>query len=98
MKVVAIEYPTPLEKCDRLNDNIDVWVKLENGNSYCITAATVNWICSCVGTKYLPSGAPDIIVHELDHQLIKEAINEFAQGDAFWLRVYSMSNGDEIPD
>lgn len=98
MKVFSIEYPTSLEKCDRLNDNIDVFVKLENGNSYCITVATSDWICDRVGTKYLPSGAPDIIVKELEYKLIEEAINEYAEGDAYWLRVYSMSHGDQIPD
>lgn len=98
MKVVSIEYPTPLEGCSRLNDNIDVFVELENGNSYCVTVATVDWICARTGTKYLPCGAPNIIVKELQQQLIEEAIDEYAADDAYWLRVFSMSHGDKIPD
>lgn len=46
----------------------------------------------------MPSGAPDIIVKELRSDLIEEVIKEYAEGDAYWLRVFSMSGGDEIPD
>ena len=99
MKVVSVEYPTPIENgCDKKNDNIDVFVMLENGKSYCVTVATVDWICNRVGERYLPIGAPDIIVKELDYKLIEEAVNEYAEDDAYWLRVYSMSHGDDIPD
>lgn len=97
MKINSIEYPVPLESCNRLNDNIDIFVKLENGNEYCITVATINWISHCIGRKYLPSGAPHLIVKELDYQLIEEAVKEYAKDDAYWLRVFSMSYGDEIP-
>lgn len=55
MKIITIEYPIPLEKCNKINDNIDIFVKLENRNSYCITVATIDWICDYVGTRYLPS-------------------------------------------
>lgn len=41
MKVISIEYPTPLKNCNIKNDNIDIFVKLENGNKYCITVATI---------------------------------------------------------
>ena len=98
MKVVSVEYPVSLEDCNRVNDNIDVFVKLENGKHYCVTVATVEWIQTNVGAGYLSCGAPDIIVKELKPQLIEEAVNEYAEGDAYWLRVYSMSRGDEIPD
>ena len=99
MKVLSIEYPTPIENgCDKKNDNIDVFVMLENEKSYCVTVATMDWIYNRVGERYLPIGAPDIIVKELDYKLIEEAVNEYAEDDAYWLRVYSMSHGDDIPD
>lgn len=98
IKVISIDYPVTIDSCDQLNDNIDVFVKLENGNQYCVTVATVDWICNSVGKRYLPSGGPDIIVKKLNRQLIEEAINEYAEEDAYWLRVFSMSYGDEIPD
>lgn len=98
MKVISIEYPFSLETCNSLHDNIDVFIKLENGNRYCVTVATIEWVRNCVGMKYLPSGAPNIVVKELKKQIIEEAINEYAEDDAYWLRVFSMSYGDVIPD
>ena len=41
MKVISIEYPTSLNNCNIKNDNIDIFVKVENGNKYCITVATI---------------------------------------------------------
>lgn len=43
-----------------------------------------------MGERHLPSGSPDLIVKELQNQLIEDA--------AYWLRVFSMSYGDEVPD
>lgn len=59
IKVISIEYPTPLKNCNIKNDNIDIFVKLENGNKYCITVATIDWISDHVGERHLPSGSPD---------------------------------------
>ena len=51
------------ETCLKLDviliDNIDIFVKLENGNKYCITVATIDWISNHVGERHLPSGSPD---------------------------------------
>ncbi len=98
MKVISIEYPTSLKDCNITNDNIDIFVKLENGNKYCITVATIDWISDHVGTRYLPSGSPDLIVKELQNQLIEETVKEYSEDDAYWLRVLSMSYGYEVPD
>ncbi len=98
MKVISIEYPVPLEKCDATKDNIDVFVKLESEKNYCITIATSEWMREYIGDSYLPCGAPMIVVKRLDKTLIEKVINEYAEDDAYWLRVYSMSYGDIIPD
>ena len=98
MKVESIIYSTALDTCNKINDNIDIFVTLENKKSYCVTIATVDWICEQVGRRYLPSGAPDIIVKELDKTLIEAAVEQYAKEDAYWLRVYSMSYGDAIPE
>ncbi len=74
MKINSIEHPVPLESCNRLNDNVDVFVKLENGNEHCITVATIYWISNCIGRKCLPSGAPHLIVKELEFQLKDELL------------------------
>lgn len=98
MKVISIEYPTPLKNCNIKNDNIDFFVKLENGNKYCITVAKVDWIIDHVGERHLPSGSPDLIVKELQNQLIEDAVKEYSEDDAYWLWVFSMSYRDEVPD
>lgn len=98
MKVISIEYPTPLKNCNIINDNIDIFVKVENGNKYCITVATIDWISDHVGERHLPSGSPDLIVKELQNQLIEDAVKEYSEDDAYWLRVFSMSYRDEVPD
>jgi len=98
MKVISVEYPVPLDKCDKLNDNIDVFVTLENGNTYCVTVAAIGWLSNYAAKGFVPSGAPFIIVRELEPDLIEKAINEYSENDAYWLRVYSMSHGDAIPD
>ena len=101
MKVTAIEYPTPLERCDPLNDNIDVLVTLENGHTYCITVGTVEWLRMDIqknGKKYQLPCAPSLIVAELRKDIIAEAVQDYACGDAYWLRVLSLSVGDRLPE
>lgn len=70
---------------------------MENGNKYCITVIAIDWISDHVGTRYLPSGAPDLIVKELQKHLIEDAVREYSEDDAYWQRVFSMSYGDEVP-
>ena len=98
IKVISIEYPTPMKNCNIKNDNIDIFVKLENGNKYCITLTTIDWISNHVGERHLPSGSPDLIVKELQNQVIEDAVKEYSEDDAYWLRVFSMSYGDEVSD
>lgn len=95
MNVRKIEYPTAW--VDSENDNIDVFVTLENGNSYCVTVATVKWVNEHVTKNgYLPPSV-HIIISKLSYDNIKKAINAYAADDAYWLRLYSVSSGDEIP-
>jgi len=51
-----------------------------------------------VGERHLPSGSPDLIVKELQNQLIEDAVKEYSEDDAYWLRGFSMSYGNEVPD
>lgn len=51
-----------------------------------------------MGERHLPSGSPDLIVKELQNQLIEDAVKEYSEDDAYWLLVFSMSYGDEVPD
>jgi hypothetical protein len=96
LKISSINYPTPLEACDVICDNIDVFVKLENKKEYCVTIATIEWIIQNMDNGFLEPGAPNIIVSKLDAEIIENALNEYALEDAYWLRVFSLSYGDQI--
>lgn len=98
MKIIKITYPTSLEKCDIEKDNIDVFVKLENDKEYCITVATIEWIKNNMENDFYPAGPPDIIVSELKDKIIRKAIEDYSKEDAYWLRLYSISYGEEIPN
>ena len=60
MNVKNIEYPTTWS--NPMNDNIDVFVTLENGKSYCLAVATIEWINEQVAkNRYLPPSVYVII-------------------------------------
>ncbi len=97
MNVISIEYPTQLKHRDVLSDNIDIFVKLDNNTSYCITVATIKWIDDQVKRKgFLESGSPFLIVERLEENIIEKAIKDYALNDAYWLKVLSLSIGDEL--
>ena len=98
MKVLQITYPTNLDMCNKKNDNIDIFVKLENEKDYCITIATIEWIKNNMPNGYLEPFTPYIIVSELKKEIIEKAIEDFSTDDAYWLRLYSVSYQDEIPE
>ncbi len=98
MKIESITYPTDISKCNRYNDNIDVFVKLGNGKEYCVTVATIEWIRNDMKDGCHPAGTPEIIVSELSEEIIERAVADFCSDDAFWLRAFSISCGEKIPD
>lgn len=96
MNVRNIEYPTLWS--DPINDNIDVFVTLENGKTYCLAAATIEWINEQVVKNGCLPPSVYVIISEFSDDNIKKAVNAYAADDAYWLRLYSVSAGDEIPD
>ena len=97
MKVSSIIFPTPINECNLFCDNIDVFVKLENEKNFCVTIATIEWITQNMKKGFLEPGAPNIIVTRLQKDIIENAIKEYASDDAYWLKVCSLSYGEEIP-
>ncbi len=96
MMIKRIEYPSKWD--DQKNDNIDVFVTLENSKSYCVTVASIGWVSETVNKfGYLPASV-HIIISEFTDENIKRAVTDYASDDAYWLRLYSVSAGDEIPD
>ena len=97
MKVSSIIFPTPINECNLFCDNIDVFVKLENEKNFCVTIATIEWITQNMKKGFLEPGTPNIIVTKLQKDIIENAIKEYASDDAYWLKVCSLSYGEEIP-
>ncbi|MBL1223992.1 hypothetical protein [Enterococcus sp. BWR-S5] len=93
MKVVRIEYPTTLDKIeDTTNDNIDVFVTLDDDFTYVIEVATIKNIAELMEDGFLGSRCPFIIVDELREEIIWKAMEEHAQEDAFWLKMNAMAH------
>ena len=96
MKVKKITYPDSLENYNKDKDNIDVFVELENGENYCVVVATIRWIQEIIKNGYLEQSLPFIIVDEINEELIKKAIENYAQGNAYWLKVYALSCNQKL--
>ncbi len=45
-------------------------------------------------TDYLEAGSPLIIVKKLTYEIIEKAINDYAQDDAYWIKIYGLSTGE----
>lgn len=98
MKVLNVGYPTPLsEITDKENDNIDVFIELEDDSKITIVVSTPENLISQMNKEnvnYLTAPQPEIIVKPLTHENIKMAIEEYADGDAFWLKLLFVASID----
>jgi hypothetical protein len=93
MKVKKISFPIPLKDVENIyDDNIDVFVTLENGRSYTVIVGTYQNILSLLNqenSNFLPPGEPIIMVRKLTMAIIEEAIQAYATcRDAHWLKLY----------
>ena len=76
---------------DRYNDNLDVFVELEDGSEYCVIVGTpknILYLMDKDGMNFSEAGIPFIIVRKLTFNIIKEAIESYAEGNAKWLKLY----------
>lgn len=96
MKIKSISFPTSLDMIlDKDDDNLDVFVELEDGVTYTIVVATPMNLYKQMFQEekdYIPPGQPQIIVNKLDEETILEAIKVFVGDDAYWLRVYYLAS------
>ncbi|AIQ58073.1 hypothetical protein [Paenibacillus borealis] len=95
MKIVNITFLTYLSSIKNIeNDNIDVFVELEDGVTYTMVVATPQnyyWYMDKEGLDYVPPSPPDIIVRSLTEDNIRQAIGAFAEDDAYWMKLYFLS-------
>lgn len=97
MEIVSISYPVPLsEVVDIFNDNIDVFIKLEDGKSYSVVVTTPINIMKYMedeGLNYLPASHPKIIVKSLTEDNIYHAVKSYSEDNAFWLKLLYITGG-----
>ena len=78
MRVKKISFPISLEDVENIyDDNIDVFVDLENGRSYTVIVGTYQNVLSLLNqenSNFLPPGEPMIMVRKLTMEVIEEAI------------------------
>ena len=95
MKVKEITFPTPLSEIKHIDDdNIDVFVDLEDGYSCTIVLITPKNLVTLMDRNkkcFFDIGHPMIIVKELSMDCIKSAIEAFSEGEAYWLKEYHLS-------
>ena len=95
MKIINIEFPMYFNDIEDIeNDNIDVFVELEDGVTYTMVVSTPKnyyWYMDKEELDYIPPSPPDIIVRSLTKENITKAIEAFAEEDAYWLKLYFLS-------
>ena len=100
MVVKRITFPTQLEDIKDIDDdNIDVFVELDDGYIYTVVVATYKNIVTQMDemkNDFLEAGSPFIVVKKLTKEVIEQAINSFAKDDAYWLKLYHLSTEFDI--
>ena len=87
----TISFPTPWEKVNLIDDNVDVCLQLECGETYTLVIATPENLKSLMsrdGLPYLKPGSPFLIVDELTEQNILMLIEELMKEDTMLLHIY----------
>ncbi|KGE21032.1 hypothetical protein [Paenibacillus wynnii] len=98
MKVKKIEYPTALSKIVDIHDNnIDVFIELEDGTHITVVVSTPLNLLSYMNKEninFISATQPDIIVKSLTQENIEQAVENYAEGDAFWLKLLFVAHVD----
>lgn len=95
-----ISFPTELSSIQDIeNDNIDVFIELEDKTSCTLVVTTPKNLIKQMENeqlKYIPASPPQIIVKSLTEDHIIEAIKDFARDDAYWLKYYYLAGNIDI--
>lgn len=99
MKIKNIEYPLYFDNIEDVhNDNIDVFVELEDGMKYTIVVTTPKFYYTYMdkeGIDFIPASPPDVIVRTLTKENIQNALETYLEDDAYWLKLYYLSGDTE---
>ena len=91
MKIKNIRYIHDWDFMDPENDNIDVFIEVENVDTYVLTVATpknVEYLMEKYGINYSDPGYPFLLVKRLTEEIIAEAIHAHAEDDGYWIKLY----------
>ena len=93
MKVESITFLSDLKDVkDIFDDNMDVSVNLENGKNYVVVVGTPKNLLRLMENEksdFLSPGDPIIIVKKMTKEVVKEAIQAYAENDEYCLKFYS---------
>ena len=95
MKIKRIEFAH--EITDPYMDNLDVFVENENGYTYTIVVSTPGDLLDQMEQEkinFIMPDTPKIIVKKLTEQIVREAIQAYAENDGYWLKLCQF--GDDI--
>ncbi len=95
MLIKKISFPSSLESIENIDDdNMDVFVKLEDGSEYTVIVGTPKNFLTLMnrdGMDFLEPGCPFIIVRKLTMEVIEKAIHAHTQDNAYWLKLHHFS-------
>jgi hypothetical protein len=92
MLLKKINFPSPLE--DIYDDNIDVFVELEDESQYTVIVGTTEKFLTLMSRNemdFLKPCCPFILVKKLTMEVIEKAIHAHTQDDAYWLKLHHFS-------
>lgn len=95
MKIKRIEFAH--EITDPYIDNLDVFVENEDGYTYTIIVSTPGDLLDQMEQEkinFIMPDTPKIIVKKLTEQIVREAIQAYAENDGYWLKLCQF--GDDI--
>jgi hypothetical protein len=98
IRITSIEIPYEWESVNSENDNVDVFVTVQDGYTYILSVATLKNIESLMnekGQNYYGPEYPFIIVKQITKEVIEEAISAYAEQDnGYWLQMYHFAGSE----
>lgn len=92
MLVKKIHFISPIEEITNIeDDNIDVFVELEDGYTYNLVIATPKNLISLMEKEriqFSEPGHPFVVVKKLTKEIVEQAVKAYAENDAYWLKLY----------
>ena len=79
---------------DIYDDNLDVFVELEDGSEYTVIVGTPKNFLTLMNRQemdFLEPGCPFIIVRKLTIEVIEKEIHAHTQDNAYWLKLHHFS-------